>query len=65
MSSFHTRDDGTFVFLVHLTLKPERDDELIKFVRACPKRLLARNIHSLIKAGQKSQQANDQFKNRK
>lgn len=52
MSSFHIRDDGTMVFLVHLTFKSEQDAELIKFVRECPRRLLATNIRELLRAGQ-------------
>lgn len=35
------KEDGTITFVVHLSLKPGRDDALIQLVQSAPKRGLA------------------------
>jgi hypothetical protein len=51
MSSYVKRTDGTIVFLVHITLKPGRDDQLIQLVKNAPPRSLARDLRQLINRG--------------
>ncbi|MDX9865926.1 MAG: hypothetical protein RBT34_14080 [Anaerolineaceae bacterium] len=51
MSSYVKRTDGTIVFLVHITLKPERDDQLIQLVKNAPPRSLARELRQLMNRG--------------
>ena len=51
MPSYVTRADGTIVFLVHITLKPGRDDDLIQVVKTAPPRLLARKLRQLMNLG--------------
>ena len=51
MPSYVTRTDGTIVFLVHITLKPGRDDDLIQVVKTAPPRLLARQLRQLMNRG--------------
>jgi hypothetical protein len=51
MPSYMTRADGTIVFLVHMTLKPGRDDDLIQVVKTAPPRLLARKLRQLMNLG--------------
>ena len=51
MPSYVTRADGTIVFLVHITLKPGRDDLLIQLVKNAPPRSLARELRRLMNSG--------------
>ncbi len=51
MSALKAKEDGTIVFLVHMTLKPGQDDELIELVKNAPKRLLAEKIRETMRIG--------------
>jgi hypothetical protein len=51
MPSYVTRADGTIVFLVHITLKPGRDDQLIQLVKNALPRSLARELRQLMNRG--------------
>ena len=51
MTTQETREDGTLVLLVHLTLKPGHDVALIQLVRSAPRRLLARRVREAMHKG--------------
>jgi hypothetical protein len=45
------RSDGTIYLLVHLTLKPGRDDALIELVQNAPRRALAPLVREAMRSG--------------
>ena len=51
MTSYVTRADGSIMFLVHITLKPGRDDDLIQVVKTAPPRMLAPKLRQLMNRG--------------
>lgn len=46
-----TKRDGTVLVVVQLTLKPERDHELIKTLKHAPDRKLAEVVRELMRKG--------------
>ena len=51
MARIVEKADGTLEIFVHLTLKPERDDAIIKLVRAAPARGLAGVVREAMRTG--------------
>lgn len=51
MSAITIKDDGTIVVTTRITLKPERDQELIDSILAAPKRRRATIIRELMRTG--------------
>ena len=51
MSSIVEKPDGTVVVLVHLSLKPCRDDALIQLIRLAPNRGLAGIVREAMRSG--------------
>jgi len=51
MTSHQIREDGTFLLLVHLTLKPGRDDAIIDLIKKTPNRRLAGRICEILRIG--------------
>jgi hypothetical protein len=52
------RSNGTIYLLVHLTLKPGRDDALIELVQNAPRRALAPLVREAMRSGVSSSAAN-------
>ncbi len=51
MAAIVEKPDGTLVVLVHLTLKPGRDDALIDMIRSAPSQSLAAVIREAMRSG--------------
>jgi hypothetical protein len=51
MSTVIERENGTFVLLIHMTLKSGRDDSLIRLVRSAPPRGLAAVVREAMRSG--------------
>jgi hypothetical protein len=51
MTSHQIREDGTFLLLVHLTLKPGRDDAIIDLIKKTPDRRVAGSICEILRIG--------------
>jgi hypothetical protein len=51
MTHYIEKADGTLVLLVHLSLKPGRDDPMITLIRSTPKRGLAGIIREAMRTG--------------
>ncbi len=51
MARLVEKPDGTLVVLVHLSLKPGRDDALIELIRSAPKGGLAGIVREAMRTG--------------
>lgn len=51
MACIVEKPDGTIVVLVHLSLKPDRDDAIIQLLRSAPKRGLAGIVREAMRTG--------------
>ena len=51
MARIVEKSDGTLELLVHLTLKPGRDDAIIQLIRATPKGGLAGTVREAMRTG--------------
>ena len=60
MARIVEKADGTLVVLVHLTLKPGRDDALIQLLRSAPKGSLAGIVREAMRTGVGEDHKNDQ-----
>jgi len=59
--AIYKRSDGTVHLLVHLTLKPGRDDALIELVQNAPHRALAPLVREAMRNGVQSTTNNFQM----
>ena len=62
MASIIEKQDGTIVVLIHLSLKPDRDDAIIHLIQSAPKRGLAGIVREVIRMGigeNRNQKMND------
>ena len=51
MSAIVSKPDGTLVVTIRLTLRPDRDDDLIAIIRASPRRGLAATVREAMRSG--------------